>query len=88
MILRWNLELHERALVPITEAFKLADDHKLGRLCKDQFFKFCHLVNPAIRHNEAATLLGSVAHSDNGAVTFSSCAHALITELTKMRRGT
>ncbi|KAL3158548.1 hypothetical protein ABBQ38_010768 [Trebouxia sp. C0009 RCD-2024] len=84
ILLRWNLELHERALGPIVDAFRLIDDHKQGRLTKDQFSKFCNLINPAISQQEIMSLLGTMAHCDSNMVTFSSCAHALVAELTKM----
>ena len=84
ILLRWNLELHERALGPIVDAFRLIDDHKQGRLDKDQFSKFCNLINPAISQQEIMSLLGSMAHCESNMVTFSSCAHALVAELTKM----
>ena len=84
ILLRWNLELHERALAPIVDAFRLIDDHKQGRLSKDQFSKFCNLINPAISQQEILSLLGTMAHCESNMVTFSSCAHALVAELTKM----
>lgn len=84
ILLRWNLELHERALAPIVDAFRLIDDKKQGRLSKDLFFKFCNIINPAISEQEINTLLGTMAHCDSNLVTFSSCAHALVAELTKM----
>ena len=84
ILLRWNLELHERALAPIVDAFRLIDDHKQGRLTRDQFSKFCNLINPAINQQEITSLLGTMAHCDSNMVTFSSCAHALVAELTKM----
>ena len=84
ILLRWNLELHERALAPIVHSFRLIDDRKQGRLARDQFVKFCNLINPAISQQEITTLLGTMAHCDSSMVTFSSCAHALVAELTKM----
>jgi len=64
--------------------FRLIDDHKQGRLSRDQFFKFCNRINPAITDQEILSLLGTMAHCDSDMVTFSSCAHALVAELTKM----
>ena len=84
ILLRWNLELHERALAPIVDAFRLIDDKKQGRLSKEQFFKFCNVINPVISEQEINTLLSTMAHCDSNLVTFSSCAHALVAELTKM----
>lgn len=84
ILLRWNLELHERALAPIVDAFRLIDDRKQGRLSKEQFFEFCNVINPAVSEQEINTLLGTMAHCASNLVTFSSCAHALVAELTKM----
>ena len=84
ILLRWNLELHEGSLAPIVDAFRVIDDHKQGRLSRDQFFKFCNVINPAISDQEITTLMGTMAHCDSNMVTFSSCAHALVAELTKM----
>ena len=82
ILLRWNLELHERALAPIVDAFRLIDDNKQGRLSMDQFSKFCNLINPAINQQEIMSLLGTMAHCESN---ISSCAHALVAELTKMK---
>ena len=66
------------------DAYRLIDDKKQGRLSKDKFFKFCNVINPAISQQEINTLLSTMAHCDSNLVTFSSCAHALVAELTKM----
>jgi len=76
--------LHEISLAPVVNTFRLIDDRKQGRLSRDQFFKFCNCINPAITDQEILSLLGTMAHCDSDMVTFSSCAHALVAELTKM----
>ena len=84
ILLRWNLELHERSLLPIVNAFRYIDERKQGKMSGEQFSNFCNIINPAVSEDAINTLMANMSHFESGVITFSSCAHTLMAELTQM----
>ncbi len=83
-ILQKQLESHERALAPIATAFRQIDQESSGCLDQDSFVDFCKVINPTIGGKEIAVLSAAMDPHKTGRVTFSSCAHTLASELTRI----
>jgi Ca2+-binding EF-hand superfamily protein len=83
MIIRHSKN-HEKALAPVLAAFRAIDKARRGVLDKDQFCEFCSSINNAISRREVLVLLKAMDPGGAGAVTFSSCASVLATELENM----
>ena len=81
-----QLRSHEAALKPVVRAFMAVDLAGNGYLDRGQFGCFCTIVNQAVPEEAVAMLWTVLDPGGCGRVTFSTCAHTLSNELTRITK--